>query len=121
MDTSSRIMSWVGIHLDITERKRYEDRAETSLREKEVVIREIQNWVKNNIQVIAGFLELLSNNFTDPLSIEKLGKCQQHMRTIALVHEKFYPSKNLGYINAAEIRQKPCFRFDEFLSAAFRH
>jgi PAS domain S-box-containing protein len=102
MDNTGKITSWVGIHIDITDRKRYEERLETSLREKEVIIKEVHHRVKNNMQVISGFLELQSNYITDPVSIEKIAECQQRVRTMALVHEKLYQAKNLGYINAAE-------------------
>ncbi|NMB79404.1 MAG: PAS domain S-box protein [Methanomicrobiales archaeon] len=96
------ITSWVGIHLDITERKRYEERLETSLKEKEVIIKEVHHRVKNNMQVISGFLELQSNYVTDPVAVEKLGECQRRVRTMALVHERLYQSRSLGVINAAD-------------------
>lgn len=102
MDSSGKITSWVGIHLDITERKRYEERLESSLREKEVIIKEVHHRVKNNMQVISGFLELQTNYIDDPLAVEKLNECQQRVRTMALVHEKLYQAKNLGVINAGE-------------------
>jgi PAS domain S-box-containing protein len=102
MDSAGKITSWVGIHLDITERKRYEARLESSLREKEVIIKEVHHRVKNNMQVISGFLELQSNYIDDPLAVEKMNECQRRVRTMALVHEKLYQSKSLGAINAAE-------------------
>ncbi|MFA5269936.1 MAG: PAS domain S-box protein [Methanoregula sp.] len=101
-DSAGTITSWVGLHLDITERKRYEGRLETSLREKEVIIKEVHHRVKNNMQVISGFLELQSNYIDDPQAVEKLTECQRRVRTMALVHEKLYQSKSLGVINAAE-------------------
>jgi two-component sensor histidine kinase len=102
MDSAGKVTSWVGIHLDITERKRYEERLETSLREKEVIIKEVHHRVKNNMQVISGFLELQSNYIDDPQAVEKLIECQRRVRTMALVHEKLYQSRTLGVINAAE-------------------
>ena len=102
MDSAGTITSWVGIHLDITERKRYEERLEASLREKEVIIKEVHHRVKNNMQVISGFLELQSNYIADPDAVEKLTECQRRVRTMALVHEKLYQSRSLGVINAAE-------------------
>ncbi len=101
-DNSGKITSWVGIHLDITERKRYEERLEASLREKEVIIKEVHHRVKNNMQVISGFLELQTNYIDDPVAVEKLNECQRRVRTMALVHEKLYQAKNLGVINAGE-------------------
>ncbi len=101
-DETGRIVSWVGNHLDITERRRNEKRLEASLKEKEVIIKEVHHRVKNNMQVISGFLQLQSNYITDPDSIEKLNECQRRVKTMALVHEKLYQSKHLGFINAAE-------------------
>lgn len=102
MDRTGTITSWVGIHLDITERKRYEDRLEASLREKEVIIKEVHHRVKNNMQVISGFLELQADFIDDPQAVEKLIECQRRVRTMALVHEKLYQSRTLGVINASE-------------------
>ena len=101
-DSAGKVTSWVGIHLDIPERKRYEERMEASLREKEVIIKEVHHRVKNNMQVISGFLELQSNYIDDPQTVEKLMECQRRVRTMALVHEKLYQSRTLGVINAAE-------------------
>ena len=101
-DSTGAISSWVGIHLDITERKRYEDRLEASLREKEVIIKEVHHRVKNNMQVISGFLELQADYIEDPQAVEKLIECQRRVRTMALVHEKLYQSRTLGVINASE-------------------
>ncbi|RPI40661.1 MAG: PAS domain S-box protein [Methanoregulaceae archaeon] len=101
-DSAGKISSWVGIHLDITDRKRYEERLEASLREKEVIIKEVHHRVKNNMQVISGFLELQSNYIDDPKAVEKLVESQRRVRTMALVHEKLYQSRTLSAINAAE-------------------
>ena len=101
-DEAGKITSWVGIHIDITERKRYEERLEASLSEKEVIIKEVHHRVKNNMQVISGFLQLQSNYLEDPVAIDKLNESQQRVRTMALVHEKLYQSRSLGVINAAE-------------------
>jgi two-component sensor histidine kinase len=96
------VISWVGIHLEITERRRYENRLEASLREKEVIIKEVHHRVKNNMQVISGFLQLQSNYLSDPVAIEKLNESQRRVKTMALVHEKLYQSKSLEFINTAE-------------------
>jgi len=101
-DESGAVISWVGIHLDITERRRNQNRLETSLREKEVVIKEVHHRVKNNMQVISGFLQLQSNYIDDPVAVDKLNECQRRVKTMALVHEKLYQSKSLEFINTAE-------------------
>lgn len=101
-DSSGRVLSWAGIHFDITERRRNENRIEASLKEKEVIIKELHHRVKNNMQVISGFLQLQSQYIEDQDSVEKLEECQNRVKTMALVHEKLYQTKYLGYINARE-------------------
>lgn len=101
-DDRGRIVSWVGIHLDITDRRRYEEKLEASLQEKEVIIKEVHHRVKNNMQVISGFLQLQAQYISDPESVAMLEECQGRVRTMALVHEKLYQSRYLGFINARE-------------------
>ncbi len=101
-DESGRVLSWVGIHFDISERRRYQNRLEASLKEKEVIIKEVHHRVKNNMQVISGFLQLQSHYVKDQSSIAMLEECQSRVRTMALVHEKLYQSRYLGFINARE-------------------
>jgi PAS domain S-box-containing protein len=101
-DSTGAIVSFVGIHLDITERRLYENRLERSLSEKEVIIKEVHHRVKNNMQVISGFLQLQSTFTDDPAAVEMLEECQRRVRSMALVHEKLYQSRHLGFINVAE-------------------
>jgi len=101
-DSGGKTISWVGIHLDITDRRHYEERIEASLREKEVIIKEVHHRVKNNMQVISGFLQLQAQYINDPDSVAMLEECQGRVRTMALVHEKLYQSRYVGFINARE-------------------
>jgi PAS domain S-box-containing protein len=101
-DESGAVISWVGIHLDITERRRYQNGLETSLRENEILIKEVHHRVKNNMQVISGFLQLQSDYIDDPGAVDKLNECQRRVKTMALVHEKLYQSKSLEFIDTAE-------------------
>lgn len=87
-----------GIYVDITDRKKAEEKVKRSLREKEVLLAEIHHRVKNNLAVITGLLELQSYNTKNTDAISVLKDSQRRVNSIALVHEKLYQNVNLSEI-----------------------
>ncbi len=88
--------------LELTARRQAEEQLQASLREKEVLIREVHHRVKNNLQAISNLLYLQSNTIKDQRVQEAIRETQNRVKSIALIHEKLYQADNLAEININE-------------------
>ncbi len=88
--------------LDITERKRAEEAVQASLREKDILLREIHHRVKNNMQIISSLFNLQAGHIQDESARRMLKDGQMRIRSMALVHEKLYQSRDLSKIDFAD-------------------
>lgn len=84
---------------DITERKEFENALKSSLKEKEVLIREIHHRVKNNMQIISSLLNLQKQYVNDEEAVNVLLESQNRVKSMAMIHEKLYKTNNFSEIN----------------------
>lgn len=81
---------------EIEEQKRT---IEASLKEKEVLLREVNHRVKNNLQIVSSLLFLQSRNSDDPKLKALIKEAHQRVQTMSLIHQKLYQESQFNQVN----------------------
>jgi two-component sensor histidine kinase len=95
----TEIAGYIGSLLDITESKILQIKVEKSLREKEILLKEIHHRVKNNLQIVSSLLNLQSYYIKDKNLSNVFKSSQDRLRIMSLLHEKLYRSDDISVIN----------------------
>lgn len=87
---------------DITEQREADQTIRRSLREKEILLKEIHHRVKNNLQIISSLLDM-QIDFTREKGVKlPLLESANRVRAMATIHERLYRSQTLDRINFGE-------------------
>jgi PAS domain S-box-containing protein len=89
---------WVLMLKDETQQLRYEQELKAALAEKDLLLRELQHRVSNNLATIASMVNLQRSHMEDDSCRESLGKLHAHVESIMLVHEQLRAAGGVGGI-----------------------
>jgi len=102
LNAEGKPYQYVAIRSDVTERKRAEEQIKVSLKEKEVLLKEIHHRVKNNLQIISSLLNLQAGYIEDEKTLEILKAGESRVASMAMIHEQLYLSGDLAKVNFTE-------------------
>ena len=102
LDATGKPARYVGVVIDITERKRSEIELRNSHQEKVALLKEVHHRVKNNLQIVMSLLGLQADHTRTPETLAMLRDTRNRVRSMALLHETLYRSTNLARISFSD-------------------
>ena len=85
--------------VDISDRKHKEERIQSALKEKDILLGEIHHRVKNNLQIVYSLLDLQSTHINDEKVLGMMRESQNRIRSMALIHQTLYKSKDFARVD----------------------
>ncbi|WP_020539325.1 tetratricopeptide repeat-containing sensor histidine kinase [Lewinella cohaerens] len=67
-----------------------------SLKEKELLVKEIHHRVKNNLQMVSSLLNLQSRHLTDAAAVDALQLSKSRVRSMAMIHQSLYTGSEVS-------------------------
>jgi len=86
---------------DITKRREADKKVKASLKEKELLLKEVHHRIKNNLAVIYSLLNLQSKYIKDKQALRMIKESKDRIRSIALIHDDLHLLKGRERIDFA--------------------
>ncbi|TNE99107.1 MAG: PAS domain S-box protein, partial [Bacteroidetes bacterium] len=107
-DSNGKVSEISLVAHDISEKKKSSIEIEQSLKEKEVLLKEIHHRVKNNLQIISSILNLQSSFVSDENTLGILLESRNRIRSMAIIHETLYKSEVFSSLNFGNYIEDLC-------------
>jgi PAS domain S-box-containing protein len=98
LDSHGNVTAVAAFVRDVTEAKRAEQKLQSSLREKEVLLREVHHRVKNNLQIMSSLLRIQARHAKDRAHRSMLEEGMNRVKSMALAHEMLHRSQSIERI-----------------------
>lgn len=92
----------IGVMYDNSRDKELQLELETSLEEKNILLKEVHHRVKNNMQLVSSILALKSYELKDDNSKRIFSEINDRIRSMAVIHDQLYKFYNVSEINISE-------------------
>jgi len=97
------LIQLMGFGEDVTERRRAQSQLQASLREKDVLLRELHHRVKNNLQVISSLIEYQSEALEEAGLETSLKGLLHRIRSMAFIHEHLHRFSDLARVDVDDL------------------
>lgn len=77
----------------------------SSLKEKEILFREVNHRVKNNLQIVSSLLFFHSKIVKDEMSKNALKDAQTRIQSMSFIHQKLYQTNNVGIVDLEDFSE----------------
>jgi two-component system, sensor histidine kinase PdtaS len=79
--------------------QRKNEQIASSLKDKEILLKEVHHRVKNNLQIISSLLNLQARNISDENSLLAIEEGKERIQAIALIHQQLYQGTDISRIS----------------------
>ncbi|OHD69528.1 MAG: hypothetical protein A2W19_00520 [Spirochaetes bacterium RBG_16_49_21] len=98
-DVHGRVTGAIIQHINITGRKQVQKALERSIAEKDILLKELQHRVKNNLNVISSLFGLEMDKLSDNQTIQVFINAQSRIRSMSAIYEQLYSSTSLDSVD----------------------
>ncbi len=105
-DANGKLIKMFGTIQDITERMETQSIIENSLKEKEILLKEVHHRVKNNFQQIIALISLQSEFIEDKTILDIFDDLSHRLLAMSLIHELMYGTGNFVAVDISDYIEK---------------
>ena len=102
LNQAGRIIGYLGIQRDISERKQIARQLQSSLAEKETLLRELHHRVKNNLSIVASMAGLQASMITDHGQRQAFEEMRERVVAMARMHDVLFKAGSSLQINLSD-------------------
>lgn len=106
----------LGISEDITRRKSAEERVQSLLAEKELLLKEVHHRIKNNMNTIASMLSLQQMSVSDRTAARALEEAQGRIGLMSRIYEKLFRSADFESLDIKPFMEELIYEIKESYS-----
>ena len=100
-DNNQKPLRMFGTHVDITERKRAEEKIKSLIAEKELILKDVHHRIKNNMNTLHSLFALQAGTLKNQEAIAAIEDAKTRVRSMMVIYDKLYQAASFDSISLA--------------------